>query len=51
MGEIAEAILDGILCEQCGEYMGDAVGYPRTCRGCMDDNWDDEPGDWDVDYF
>ena len=30
MGEIAEMILDGILDEQTGEYIGEAVGYPRT---------------------
>lgn len=30
MGEIAEMILDGILDEQTGEYLGGAVGYPRT---------------------
>jgi len=30
MGEIADMILDGILDEQTGEYIGDAVGYPRT---------------------
>lgn len=34
MGEIAEAMLDGELCEGCGVYMGDACGYPRRCRGC-----------------
>lgn len=30
MGEIAEMILDGILDEQTGEYIGEGVGYPRT---------------------
>lgn len=30
MGEIAEMILDGILDCETGEYLGDAVGYPRT---------------------
>jgi len=30
MGDIADMILDGILDEQTGEYIGDAVGYPRT---------------------
>lgn len=30
MGEIAEMMLDGILDEQTGEYIGEAVGYPRT---------------------
>lgn len=30
MGEIADMILDGILDEQTGEYIGPGVGYPRT---------------------
>jgi len=33
MGEIAEMMLAGVLCEQCGEFIGDEVGYPRNC-GC-----------------
>ena len=31
MGEITDMILDGILCEECGGYIGEAVGYPRSC--------------------
>jgi hypothetical protein len=34
MGEIAEMMLEGILCEGCGEFMGGSSGYPRRCRGC-----------------
>ena len=30
MGEIADMILEGILDEQTGEYLGEAVGYPKT---------------------
>lgn len=30
MGDAADMILDGILDEQTGEYIGEAVGYPRT---------------------
>ena len=30
MGDIAEMMLDGILDEQTGEYLGKGVGYPRT---------------------
>jgi hypothetical protein len=37
MGEIAEMMLDGTLCEGCGEYMGDEVGFPRLCGGCAKD--------------
>ena len=35
MGEIAEMMLDGTLCEGCGVAMpGDAPGFPRRCRQC-----------------
>lgn len=30
MGDISEMILDGILDQYTGEYLGDAVGYPRS---------------------
>lgn len=37
MGEIADMMLDGTMCECCGEFMediiagGDAPGFPRYC--------------------
>ena len=33
MGDIADMMLDGTLCECCGEYIddGEAGGYPRYC--------------------
>lgn len=34
MGEIAEMMLDGMLCERCGEYIGEPCGYPRKCSDC-----------------
>jgi hypothetical protein len=34
MGDIADAMLDGDLCQCCGEYMEGGAGYPRTCPGC-----------------
>jgi hypothetical protein len=34
MGEIAEAMLDGTMCQCCGEYLGTDAGYPITCAGC-----------------
>lgn len=37
MGDIADMILEGELCECCGVYMGDACGYPRKCAGCRRD--------------
>jgi hypothetical protein len=37
MGDIADMMLDGTLCEGCGVYIGDgmdAAGYPRRCSHC-----------------
>lgn len=32
MGDIADAMLDGTLCEGCGTYMeGESEGFPRYC--------------------
>lgn len=37
MGDVADMMLDGTLCEGCGVYLGEAVGYPRRCRKCQKD--------------
>lgn len=35
MGEIADMMLDGTLCEGCGCYLeGEAQGIPRYCNSC-----------------
>lgn len=35
MGEIAEMMIDGTLCQYCGVVLkGKAEGYPRTCHSC-----------------
>lgn len=34
MGDIADMILEGELCQECGAYMEGADGYPRSCRSC-----------------
>ncbi len=34
MGEYADMMLDGTLCQSCGEYLGDGDGFPVTCSGC-----------------
>jgi hypothetical protein len=40
MGENAEMMLDGTLCEGCGEVFDDVIGgaeppgYPRRCAAC-----------------
>jgi hypothetical protein len=38
MGEIADMMLDGDLCERCGEYMEGGEGYARLCSGCRQDD-------------
>lgn len=39
MGDIADMILEGFMCQYCGEVIdGEEPGYPRSC-GC--DNSDD----------
>lgn len=43
MGEIAEMMLDGFLCQGCGEVIGDyesgeGLGYPGFCAGCQPDD-------------
>jgi hypothetical protein len=30
-------MLDGTLCETCGELLGSPVGYPRQCKNCRGD--------------
>ena len=48
MGEIADAMLNGVFCAECGELMGDVLdddfvepGYPRRCEGCEQDDMDE----------
>jgi predicted Zn-ribbon and HTH transcriptional regulator len=42
MGEIAEMVIMGVLCHQCGMMVdGDAVGYPRLCDDCKEEEEDE----------
>jgi len=34
MGEMAEYLLNGDDCSNCGEYIGEGDGFPRECSGC-----------------
>jgi len=39
MGEIADMMLSGLLCTQCGVYIDyEEPGYPRLCGDCHTDN-------------
>jgi hypothetical protein len=42
MGEMADAVLEGVFCQECGVWMGDdqPPGYPQTCRACGGDSTD-----------
>lgn len=37
MGDIADMLLEGILCIECGCAFGDnyCPGHPRTCEDCI----------------
>ncbi len=38
MGDVADMMLDGTLCEGCGVYLeGESFGVPRYCAGCRED--------------
>lgn len=38
MGEIAEMMLDGTLCEGCGVFLNaEPTGYPCHCSSCADE--------------
>ena len=41
MGDVADMILDGTLCEQCGTYISEGNGFTRTCEDCKEENDDD----------
>lgn len=34
---MADAIINGEFCQVCGEYIGEGLGYPRTCDNCKED--------------
>lgn len=34
MGDIADAMLEGDLCEGCGVYMPGGAGFPQRCSDC-----------------
>lgn len=38
MGDIADMMLDGTLCEGCGVYLGSNNGFATRCAGCQEDD-------------
>jgi hypothetical protein len=43
MGEIADMLLEGTMCQTCGQYMEDGDGVPQSCPGCVDDGKAPDP--------
>lgn len=42
MGEKADEILHGDICQFCGQmFIDDGDGYPRTCQACIEDGMED----------
>ena len=44
MGEIAEMMLEGDMCQWCGEMLG-GDGYPTVCAGCQQQHGVDQFGE------
>lgn len=38
MGEIADMMINGDMCQECGAIMIGGHGYPRTCADCHNEN-------------
>jgi len=42
MGDIADMLLEGVMCQVCGEWMGgDGDGFPVTCPACEEEEEDE----------
>lgn len=44
MGEIADMMLEGMMCQWCGEDLGEGDGFPTVCPGCQAQHNVDEHG-------
>ncbi len=38
MGEIADLMINGDICQICSMELGEGDGYPRSCAGCADES-------------
>lgn len=34
MSEVAEMVLNGDMCERCGDFLGDGQGFTMLCDSC-----------------
>lgn len=54
MGEVAEMVINGDMCERCGDFLGDGRGFTMLCDSCylgelemeaeMEFEWGEENG-------
>lgn len=42
MGEAADDLINGDVCQSCGEWLGDGEGYPRDCKACGGEDIEEE---------
>lgn len=45
MGEYADMVINGEVCQFCLEPLSSDNGYPSTCAGCMQDEVEEKPKD------
>ncbi len=45
MSEIVDLMLDGMVCEECGTSLGEAVGHSRRCLACEDVQGQEDGGE------
>jgi len=51
MGEISEMMLDGTLCQCCGEVLdGTSPGFPRYCENCAREQCNEDMQDVEYDF-
>lgn len=50
MGEIAEMMLSGEMCQGCGEFLDEELGYPGYCAGCSVEFAPEETSDVEANY-
>lgn len=34
MSDYTDDTLDGLFCQECGTFLNEVVGYPRSCESC-----------------
>jgi hypothetical protein len=42
MGQLADDIITGLSCTECGTYFKEAHGYPVLCKECFEEIEQDE---------